>query len=81
MARYRDADLRRVERSEVRFGWAVPLNQLMLGLKGPARTRFMKHVMECDRFTITRCNTTLYVEKVDCDRRFYPECSLKELDL
>ncbi len=82
MARYRESDLRRVARSDVRFGWAVPVYRLTVGFKEPARKRFLRHVFESDRYVITRCNAMLYVELAEADRRYFQEVTdEKELKL
>ena len=79
MSKFRQKDLRRVWRSEVKFGWAVPLRNILEPSKGKTRKRILQHINECPELVITKDNTRFYVEKRDAPRRYYREATEEEL--
>lgn len=68
VSKYREQDLRAVRRSQVRFGWAVPLKEFIHGRdqkeRQAYRKRFVHHIFESEDFKITACNWVYYVELV-----------------
>lgn len=66
MSKYREQDLRAVRRSQVRFGWAVPLKEFVHGRdredRQAYRKRFVIHVFESEEYKLTSCNWVYYVE-------------------
>lgn len=62
MSVHRKTDLARIDRSEVRFGWAVPLRYFTGNLKSKDRKRFVRHVFGSAKYRLTICNRTWYVE-------------------
>lgn len=80
MSKFRQKDLRRVWHSEVRFGWAVPLRNILGGSKGKTRRRILQHIFECEDFVITKDNTCFYVEQRAAPRQYYRTATVKELE-
>lgn len=62
MSLHRKTDLDRVSRSEVRFGWAVPIANFTATMNDKDRKRFVRHVFESREYKLTIVNKTWYIE-------------------
>lgn len=62
MSIHRKTDLDRISRSQVRFGWAVPLAFFTSKMIDKDRKRFVRHVFESTDYKLTIVNRTWYVE-------------------
>lgn len=84
MSRYRQQDLRFIRRSEVRFGWAVPLGSFVHGHDEKERQwyrkRLVRHIFESEEFKLTALNGALHVELASAEHRnIYPDATPKQL--
>lgn len=78
MSIHRKTDMDRIARSEVRFGWAVPLARFTSQMTDKDRKRFVRHVFESTNYKLTIVNGTWYIESQSA-RQQHAEPTAKQL--